>query len=191
MICENCGENHDGSYGSGRFCKKECARGFSTKAKRKEISKKVSITLGGTGRLKNKSIVCLKCGEPLKTGYKFCSRVCHSLYKTQMYNLEVEKTGKFNQVCSNTLRPKQYLIEKYGHKCMICKNTEWMKQPIPLVFDHIDGNSDNWNLDNCRIICHNCNAQTDTFAGRNTGKGNSNNRRSNYRKQRYNSNLKW
>lgn len=27
--CEQCHKEHDGSYGSGRFCSKECARGFS------------------------------------------------------------------------------------------------------------------------------------------------------------------
>jgi hypothetical protein len=30
MICENCGKEHDGSYGSGRFCSKECARSYAT-----------------------------------------------------------------------------------------------------------------------------------------------------------------
>lgn len=40
--CENCKNEHDGSYGSGRFCTSKCARGFSTKAKRKEINEKVS-----------------------------------------------------------------------------------------------------------------------------------------------------
>lgn len=30
-ICENCGNPHDGSYGSGRFCCQECARSFSSK----------------------------------------------------------------------------------------------------------------------------------------------------------------
>lgn len=45
MECENCKKEHDGTYGSGRFCTKECARGFSTKAKRVEINHKVSQTL--------------------------------------------------------------------------------------------------------------------------------------------------
>lgn len=39
MICENCGNNHDGSYGSGRFCDQKCARGFSTLKNRDEINK--------------------------------------------------------------------------------------------------------------------------------------------------------
>ena len=45
MICEYCSNDHDGSYGSGRFCNAKCARGFSTKAKRKEINVKVGIKI--------------------------------------------------------------------------------------------------------------------------------------------------
>ena len=29
--CENCSSEHDGSYGSGRFCCKECAKQFAVK----------------------------------------------------------------------------------------------------------------------------------------------------------------
>lgn len=47
MFCENCNTNHNGKYGSGRFCSPKCARGFSTKKKRKEINEKVSKTLTG------------------------------------------------------------------------------------------------------------------------------------------------
>ena len=43
--CENCKKKHSGEYGSGRFCSGKCARGFSTKEKRKEINNKVSMTL--------------------------------------------------------------------------------------------------------------------------------------------------
>jgi len=42
MQCENCNNEHDGSYASGRFCSIKCSRGFSTKSKRQEINKKVS-----------------------------------------------------------------------------------------------------------------------------------------------------
>jgi len=30
-ICENCGKEHDGSYGSGRFCSKSCKMSFCGK----------------------------------------------------------------------------------------------------------------------------------------------------------------
>ena len=41
-ICETCGKNHNGNYGSGRFCDEKCARSFSTKNKRNDINKKLS-----------------------------------------------------------------------------------------------------------------------------------------------------
>ena len=47
MFCENCGKEHTGTYGSGRFCSLKCSRGFSTKNKRAEINEKVSKTLFG------------------------------------------------------------------------------------------------------------------------------------------------
>ena len=31
MKCENCGNEHDGSYGSGRFCSDYCRRSYSGK----------------------------------------------------------------------------------------------------------------------------------------------------------------
>lgn len=45
MNCENCNKEHDGTYGSGRFCSEKCAKGFSTKLNRLLINKKVSKTL--------------------------------------------------------------------------------------------------------------------------------------------------
>jgi hypothetical protein len=45
--CERCNNNHEGVYGSGRFCGSKCARGFSTSKKRKEINTKVSKALSG------------------------------------------------------------------------------------------------------------------------------------------------
>jgi len=47
MKCESCASEHDGAYGSGRFCGSKCARGFATKAKREEINNKVSRTTAG------------------------------------------------------------------------------------------------------------------------------------------------
>jgi hypothetical protein len=46
-ICENCNQENEGTYGSGRFCSVKCARGFGTKEKRKEINEKVSKKLMG------------------------------------------------------------------------------------------------------------------------------------------------
>lgn len=73
--CENCDSDHNGEYGSGRFCSSKCARGFSTKAKRTEINEKVSRTLTKDPYKK----ICDYCKTEFTTKrkrIKFCSRVC-------------------------------------------------------------------------------------------------------------------
>ena len=52
-------------------------------------------------------------------------------------------------------------------QCEICGLTEWCGQPAPLCLDHIDGNNRNNAIDNLRILCHNCHAQTSTYGGKN------------------------
>jgi hypothetical protein len=62
---------------------------------------------------------------------------------------------------------KRYLIHKNGHRCSICNTELWNGKEIPLVCDHIDGDSTNNLLDNFRIICCNCDAQLPTFKSKN------------------------
>ena len=45
MKCEYCEKEHDGSYGSGRFCFPKCARSFSTSKNRQEINRKRSSSM--------------------------------------------------------------------------------------------------------------------------------------------------
>jgi len=42
---------------------------------------------------------------------------------------------------------------------------------MPLVLDHINGNSDDWTLVNLRLVCGNCDMQLPTFKSLNRGKG--------------------
>ena len=37
MECENCHKEHDGSYGSGRFCSKQCRGAFTAKMPKKHL----------------------------------------------------------------------------------------------------------------------------------------------------------
>ena len=59
------------------------------------------------------------------------------------------------------------MIETKGI-CEDCGITDtYNNKPITLQCDHIDGNSDNNNLSNLRLLCPNCHTQTETWCGRN------------------------
>jgi 5-methylcytosine-specific restriction endonuclease McrA len=67
-----------------------------------------------------------------------------------------------------TFLGKRLVKEGYlERKCSCCKLTEWMGKPIPLDLDHINGISTDHRLENLRLLCRNCHAQTDTFSGKN------------------------
>lgn len=93
VICENCENEHDGSYGSGRFCCLKCARAFSTKYKRSEINKAISASLK-----RKPTIVCPICLVEFvqKKKRKFCSRSCSQKanWKKAEYRSELSLVSK-------------------------------------------------------------------------------------------------
>lgn len=53
-------------------------------------------------------------------------------------------------------------------KCSECEITEWNGKTAPLELDHIDGDNTNNLLENLRILCCNCHAQTLNYKSKNT-----------------------
>lgn len=51
--------------------------------------------------------------------------------------------------------------------CCLCGITDWCGQKLTLVLDHINGVNNDNRPENLRLLCPNCNSQTDTFSGRN------------------------
>ena len=45
-------------------------------------------------------------------------------------------------------------------ECSTCGNTQWGDEEIPLQLDHKNGNDEDNSLDNLRLLCPNCHAQT-------------------------------
>jgi len=53
------------------------------------------------------------------------------------------------------------------NKCSICGlEPEWNSQKLVMILDHINGVNNDHRLENLRLLCPNCNSQTDTFAGK-------------------------
>ena len=145
----------------------------------KTYTDKAIIKTQKTKRQYNKKIVekrfCLYCQSELKasrTKGKFCNSKCQQNYNWTLKKKEIELRGDvgFNLV-ANSRVAKRYLREIRGIKCEICNITQWAGKEVPLVMDHIDGNPANWKLTNLRLICGNCDMQTDTYKGKNRGHG--------------------
>jgi hypothetical protein len=72
----------------------------------------------------------------------------------------------------NSSRLKMRLVREglLVWRCAICQREEWNGERIPLHLDHINGDPADHRLENLRLLCPNCHAQTDTYCGRNIGR---------------------
>lgn len=145
-LCENCAQEHDGTFASGRFCSEGCARSFASKSKREEINKKVSAKL--KGRPSNRS------HEDF---------VAAATKRTQEFLRELPNKD-FNSLPYETKRIRVLLEQNFC--CAFCKRSEWMGRPLILELDHEDGNKKNNSRSNLRMLCPDCHSSTPTWRGR-------------------------
>jgi len=196
MKCEKCGKEHDGSYGSGRFCCNTCARTYSTSKIDRSKTKIVQCIDCGVDlevsicaspkqckcdncrvhkKYKQLRLThCLNCGKILDTKRKYCSQKCQNDYQHKEYirkwkNGEVSGSQKCGMFVSGRVR--RYLWEKYDGKCSRCGwNTPNPVTGKPVLeVEHIDGNWKNNKPDNLDLICPNCHSLTTTYKALNYG----------------------
>ena len=109
---------------------------------------------------------CIQCNTILfgNKRKRFCNQTCFADYNR---NIKIEN----NTACFYSI--KVHLIKTYGEKCSECgwdKKNEYTNK-VPIEMDHIDGNSENNNLINLRLLCPNCHSLTKTYKGANKGNG--------------------
>ena len=157
MKCVNCSKE----TGNPKFCCRSCGVSYNNR-----IQPKRPKTI--------RYFKCLHCKE--KTEFntngprKYCSKKCQLDHKREKSDSIIEKQGFGNGYYHNaTIR--KYFIRKHGNNCMICGQSgdNWNGKPITLIVDHIDGKSNNNQLDNLRIICPNCDCQLPTYKAKNKG----------------------
>lgn len=136
-----------------KFCSRGCSKRYHNQ-QRPPKSRKVAATR-----------VCQNCDKPTynKT---FCSQACGGEFKRKdSYNrlINAQKIGP--------QAARSAILDNRKYQCEKCLRSEWNDQKIPLVMDHIDGNSENNHIDNLQLLCCNCDAQTPTYKSKNRGKG--------------------
>ena len=163
--CLCCEKELDYDHRHNKFCDQSCAAKYNNPKKTKKR-------------------FCVCCNNVLKESQKkYCCKECENKNKRLLrYKKHILDNGDIIGCCEQTARriAKDYLEEKFGHKCAICGNSEWLGKPILLIADHIDGDPSNNNINNYRLICSNCDATLDTYKNKNKNK-----QKRTYRKKYY------
>jgi 5-methylcytosine-specific restriction endonuclease McrA len=162
MKCENCNDQIDGSYGSGRFCNSKCAKSFSTKHKRQEINQVVSKKMKGRPLSHNKGF---------KNGFDERRRLfdekdrCKAVKVLEKQRKEFYATAEWDELPFIEKRRRVFNFQK--GKCLFCKTKEWLGKPLTLELDHVNGDNTDNRRENLRFLCPNCHSQTPTYRRKN------------------------
>jgi hypothetical protein len=157
-LCQECNDILQYEKRTNKFCNTSCAASFNNR-----------------GHVKNGTVfpeekACKICNEQFATNRQNrATEHCKKCIENTEYKNKVKNCENISDLKTDRSR-KIYLIEKHGVKCFTCENTEWNDKPIPIQLDHIDGNHENNSEENLRLLCPNCHAQTDTYAGKNVNK---------------------
>lgn len=108
MKCENCGTEHEGTFGSGRFCSKFCAhsnvgkRGKGISRPWKKRIKKIHLTL------------CIHCGIEFDHDRKrlFCSKLCKD-----KHGPSVEMREKLSKIFTEKIKRGEFRSYLKSIKC--------------------------------------------------------------------------
>jgi len=101
----------------------------------------------------------------------------HIKNNTDKYNYSKEKKPIEIYLVKNSTYHRGHLKRRLlnegllENKCYECgAEPKWRGKELVMVLDHINGVNNDNRLENLRMLCPNCNSQTDTFAGRNLEK---------------------
>ena len=175
--CKNCNKNISYKNKSNIYCSRSCSTYCSNRERHYESYLQATYHSHKVDYCR----ICMICGRERGRGsLRYCSTKCQAKHRWQNFVNEVNITGIVpKKITDSSARAKRYLIETRGHKCEICGFAKWLNKPIPLIMDHVDGNSYNNEVKNLRLVCGNCDMFLPTYKSKNKGNGR------HYRRTRY------
>jgi hypothetical protein len=117
-------------------------------------------------------------GSGYKRFYSYCEKYkikyeqyfTHEQIKKPNINKKLEEILVENSTYLSTNNLKKRILKEgvLENKCVSCGNNgTWNGKTLALHLDHINGNHTDNRLENLRILCPNCHAQTETYCGKN------------------------
>lgn len=168
IICLECDIKFESKINENRkFCSQSCSASFNNKKRIKnEYNTKKTTRIKKLGKQIG---ICICCDKEIYKNNgndvrKYCSSKCQQIYQREI---------KVNNNTASSRTLKLYLIEKHGNSCMECgwNKVNQTTGNVPIELEHIDGNSENNNLDNLKLLCPNCHSLTPTYKVLNLGNG--------------------
>lgn len=116
-------------------------------------------------------------GDNYKTIHKAVKRLnldtshwlgCRKSFKRDKIPLDDILKGEYPSYKTGNLKKRIIDDGLMEEECDICdQESKWEGKKLVLILDHINGINNDHRLENLRLLCPNCNSQTETFAGRN------------------------
>lgn len=157
MQCLKCKNDHDGSFGSGKYCSRSCAnsRGPRTDKFKQIVSKK------------------LKGSLPWNTGQNLSDKHKEKISNWNKGKIrprvsDIDAFIENSSVARHVIKKRIIRDALIEYNCNCCGIMPlWNGTTLSLQLDHINGVNNDHRLENLRFLCPNCHTQQETYAAKN------------------------